>query len=415
MNEYTKTEPEKAILVGCQLSRQTDEHFFYSLDELKSLTETAQGTVAAVVTQKRDRYDSATYIGSGKIEEIVALESELEADLIIFNGELTPSQNRNLSRSLSARVIDRTQLILDIFAIRARSREGKLQVELAQLEYMLPRLSGIGSTMSRLGAGIGTRGPGETKLEKDRRHIRVRIHELKRSLTQIASHRDRHRDRRKTAGVIQVALVGYTNAGKSTIFNRLTEAGTYEENQLFATLDPLTRKLKLPHGLSVLASDTVGFIQDLPTSLIAAFRSTLEEVKEADLLLHVIDGSHEDRVQHERTVNKILNELGASSIPVLTVFNKKDLFAEGFVPSGTSSLSISALHNEDIAILRERTEKEIMKLMEYYHIEVQASDGKWLSELKSATILMHQSFNEDKGVYECKGYAPKDYHFPKSN
>ncbi|MFC0188805.1 GTPase HflX [Fictibacillus aquaticus] len=415
MNETTNQTAEKAILVGCQLSRQTDEHFFYSLEELKSLTETAQGTVAAVVTQKRDRYDSATYIGSGKIEEITALEEELEADLIIFNGELTPSQNRNLSRIFSARVIDRTQLILDIFAIRARSREGKLQVELAQLEYMLPRLSGIGVSLSRLGGGIGTRGPGETKLEKDRRHIRSRIHELKRSLQQIASHRDRHRGRRNSTGVIQAALVGYTNAGKSTIFNRLTEAGTYEENQLFATLDPLTRKLKLPHGFSVLVSDTVGFIQDLPTSLIAAFRSTLEEAKEADLLLHVIDGSHEDRVQHERTVSKILNELGASNIPVLTVYNKKDLFEEEFVPSETSSISISAKSMDDISQLKDRVEKEIMKQMEYYHVEVSAEDGKRLSALKAETILIDQHFNEDKGLYECKGYAPVNYHNSERN
>ncbi|MET3728646.1 GTP-binding protein HflX [Fictibacillus halophilus] len=404
MNKNNDSVHEKAILVGCQLPRQNDERFFYSMEELKSLTKTAQGTVCAVVTQKRDRYDSATFIGKGKVEEIITLEEELEADIIIFNSELSPSQVRNLSSHFNARVIDRTQLILDIFAQRAKTREGKLQVELAQLEYLLPRLSGIGASLSRLGGGIGTRGPGETKLEKDRRHIRFRIHELKTQINSVVSHRERYRERRKHQGAFQAALVGYTNAGKSTIFNKLTEADSYEEDQLFATLDPLTRKVKLKSGFQMLLTDTVGFIQDLPTSLIAAFRSTLEEAAEANLLIHVIDGSSEDRIQHEQTVKRILSDLKASHIPMLTVYNKKDQFGEDFIPENPS-ISISALESKDVSLLLERIEKEVMKQMTFYEVKVPAHDGKLLSQLRGETILISQEFNKEDLVYECKGYA----------
>lgn len=229
-----KQELERVILVGCQL-HDDDERFEYSMDELASLTETAQGEVLVRLSQKRDRIHPATYIGKGKVEELVALEEELEPDLIVFNDELSPSQIRNLSSQLEARIIDRTQLILDIFAQRAQTKEGKLQVELAQLNYLLPRLVGQGTALSRLGGGIGTRGPGETKLESDRRHIRRKIDEIKRQLKTVVSHRERYRERRKRNHVYQIAIVGYTNAGKSTLFNRLTEAGIYEENQLFAT------------------------------------------------------------------------------------------------------------------------------------------------------------------------------------
>jgi GTP-binding protein HflX len=374
------------------------------MEELKSLTKTANGTVCAVVSQKRERYDSATFIGKGKVEEIIALEEELEADLIIFNSELSPSQVRNLSNHFNARIIDRTQLILDIFAQRAKTREGKLQVELAQLEYLLPRLSGIGVTLSRLGGGIGTRGPGETKLEKDRRHIRFRIHELKQQINQVVSHRERYRERRKHQGAFQAALVGYTNAGKSTIFNKLAEADSFEEDQLFATLDPLTRKVKLKSGFQMLLTDTVGFIQDLPTSLIAAFRSTLEEAAEANLLIHVIDGSSEDRTQHEKTVNRILKDLKASHIPMLTVYNKKDQFGNQFIPENPS-ISISALSDNDISSLLSAIEKEVVKQLTFYQIDVPAHDGKLLSRLRSETIMLEQEFNKEKQVYECKGYA----------
>lgn len=237
---------EKAILVGCQTQSLDDSRFEYSMEELASLTETAKGEVLMTVSQKRERIHPALYIGKGKVEELKALVDEVEADLVIFNDELSPSQKRNLASELNARIIDRTQLILDIFAQRARSKEGKLQVELAQLQYLLPRLAGQGTALSRLGAGIGTRGPGETKLESDRRHIRRRIDDIKSQLSVIVQHRDRYRERRKKNKTFQIAIVGYTNAGKSTLFNRLSEADSYEENQLFATLDPMTRKLVLP-------------------------------------------------------------------------------------------------------------------------------------------------------------------------
>ena len=232
MNETQKKEKERVILVGCQLPKDDDQAFFYSMDELASLTKTANGEVLVSLTQKRERVHPATYIGKGKLEELVQLEEELEPEIIIFNGELAPSQNRNLSKVLNARIIDRTQLILDIFAQRAKSKEGKLQVELAQLQYLLPRLGGKGVELSRLGGGIGTRGPGETKLESDRRHINRRIVDIKTQLASIVSHRERYRERRKRNQAFQLSLVGYTNAGKSTIFNRLTEAGTFEENQI---------------------------------------------------------------------------------------------------------------------------------------------------------------------------------------
>lgn len=321
MNEHEMI--EKAILVGCQLPHITDERFQYSMEELASLTKTAGGEAVSIMTQKRNRQDSATYIGKGKVEELEVLCDELDCDVIIFNDELSPSQLKALATALDVKIIDRTQLILDIFAKRARTREGKLQIELAQLQYALPRLSGQGISLSRQGGGIGARGPGETKLETDRRHIRNRIHEIHGQLSAVKEHRTRYRERRKKNGVFQIAIVGYTNAGKSTLFNQLTEADSHEEDLLFATLDPMTRKMTLESGYSVLISDTVGFIQDLPTTLIAAFRSTLEEVKEADYLLHVIDSSNEDYEGHERTVHKLLEELEADRIPMLTVYNKK--------------------------------------------------------------------------------------------
>lgn len=399
-----QTQKERALLVGCQLQNMDDERFLYSMDELASLTNTANGEVMMSLSQKRSKVHSATYIGKGKIEEISALEKELEIDLIIFNDELSPSQTRNLSEKFEARVIDRTQLILDIFASRAKSKEGKLQVELAQYEYLLPRLAGQGLALSRLGGGIGTRGPGETKLEADRRHIRRRIDEIKGQLQTIVEHRNRYRERRKKNQTYQISLVGYTNAGKSTIFNRLTEAGSFEENLLFATLDPMTRRFLLPSGLTVLLTDTVGFIEDLPTALIAAFRSTLEEVKEADLILHVVDCSNPDYFNHEKTVYRILNDLKIEDIPILTVYNKKDLVATQFVPSTNDMVSISAYNAEDLNILQENIETKIINQMEYYHLFVPGSEGRLLAQLKSETVLLEQQFNEQKELYECKGY-----------
>lgn len=405
-----QAELEKVILVGIQTPKTDDLHFQYSMEELTSLTSTAKGEVLISLSQKRERKHPATYIGKGKVEELKALEEELEADLIIFNDELSPSQIRNLATILEARIIDRAQLILDIFATRARSKEGQLQVELAQLQYMLPRLGGQGIQLSRLGAGIGTRGPGETKLESDRRHIRRRIDDIKSQLTVIVQHRDRYRERRKKNKAFQIAIVGYTNAGKSTLFNRLTEADSFEENQLFATLDPMTRKLIVPSGFSALLTDTVGFLQDLPTTLIAAFRSTLEEVKEADLLLHVVDSSNPDYFQHEKTVQDLLAELDIQQIPQLTVYNKRDQMHPDFVPTAkTETILISAFEKDDRNKLKQKVEEMVIGMMTAYHVRVPSTEGKLLSQLKNETILRELAFDEEAQIYICKGFALEDH------
>ncbi|MEC0710923.1 GTPase HflX [Bacillus haynesii] len=409
MNEQ-EVMKEKAILVGCQLPHVSDERFSYSMEELAALTKTADGTVVSTVTQKRNRVDAATYIGKGKVDELAVLCEELSPDVLIFNDELSPSQLKTLVTTLDVKIIDRTQLILDIFAKRARTREGKLQIELAQLQYALPRLSGQGINLSRQGGGIGTRGPGETKLETDRRHIRNRIHEINVQLSTVIRHRSRYRERRKKNGVLQIALVGYTNAGKSTWFNRLTDADSYEENLLFATLDPMTRKMTLPSGYSVLLSDTVGFIQDLPTTLIAAFRSTLEEVKEADLILHMIDSSHEDYEGHEATVKRLLEELEADDIPVLTVYNKRDRKRSDFIPSsGRGHIMTSAKIDGDLPLFKQAVEDYLKKeLLVPYDVRIPASEGRLLSRIKSETMTNSTIFDEDREAYEVNGYILPD-------
>lgn len=316
---------ERAILIGMEWGRNdslwtVDD----SLEELKQLADTAGATVIKKFIQKRSKPDPAFFIGRGKVQELALYAQQENIDLCIFDDELSPAQQRNIESVMGIRILDRTALILDIFAQRARTNEGKLQVELAQLQYTLPRIMGKGLMLSRLGGGIGTRGPGETKLEVDRRRIRDRIAFIKEQIEKVKAVRSLHRSKRKKNNVFEVSLVGYTNAGKSTLLNTLTNSDIYAKDQLFATLDPTTRQLTLPNKQEIIITDTVGFIQRLPHQLIAAFRSTLEVVTEADLLVHVIDVSHELYKEQAAAVHEVLKEIGAESKPVITVYNKID-------------------------------------------------------------------------------------------
>ncbi len=319
---------ERAALVGLVtgLGRRIDAE--QSLDELAGLAQAAGATVVARVLQEREKPDASTFLGSGKVAALALLCDEGDVDMVVFDNELTPAQLRQIEARVERKVIDRTQLILDIFARRARTREGKWQVELAQLKYLLPRLVGAGAALSRLGGGIGTRGPGETKLETDRRRIRQRISAITRDIDSVRRRRAQLRERRQKASVPTVALVGYTNAGKTTLFNLLTREKAETSNALFVTLDPLVRRVRLPDRRELLVSDTVGFIDRLPHSLVAAFRATLEEVGEADLLLHVVDAGVHDRERHMAAVRRVLEEVGAGEVPAIEVFNKCDTVDE---------------------------------------------------------------------------------------
>ena len=315
---------ERAALVGLMTGTTRRLDAERSIEELEGLAEAAGARVVLRVLQDRPRPDPATFLGSGKVDLLTQAADEADVDVVVFDNELSPAQLRELGKRLGRKVVDRTQLILDIFAKRARTREGKLQVELAQLKYLLPRLVGMGTEMSRLGGGIGTRGPGETKLEADRRKIRVRIHSLEQEIETVRRRRAQLRDRRHKTDVPTVALVGYTNAGKTTLFNRLTKAEAEASDALFVTLDPLVRKVMLPDRRPLLMSDTVGFIDRLPHTLVAAFRATLEETADADLVLHVIDASNPERERQAAAVNRVLEEVGATGVPRLEVYNKID-------------------------------------------------------------------------------------------
>ena len=339
-------QPEKprAVLVSILTDADTAEDVDESMDELARLLDTAGGAVAARMVQSRSAPDARTLIGSGKVRELADMCRNLEASLVVFDCDLTPVQIRNMEDDIGIadlRVIDRSMLILDIFAGRAVSREGKLQVELAQLKYRLPRLMGIGASLSRLGGGIGTRGPGETQLETDRRHIRRRIDKLSAELKELEERRGYARDRRKKDSVQVGAIVGYTNAGKSTLLNLLTGADVLAEDKLFATLDPTSRAIELPDGRSLLLVDTVGLIRRLPHHLVEAFKSTLEEAACADIIIHVCDVSDPEAAEKADVTLKILADLGAAEIPVVTVLNKCDLLTEN-IPEDDSTVKISA-------------------------------------------------------------------------
>ncbi len=351
--------PEKAIIVALSLPRRSEWAVDERLEELESLLYTAGAEVVERVVQNRESPDPAYLVGSGKVQEIEDLRKSAAADLVVFDAELSPGQRRNLERHIECKVIDRTQVILDIFAQRARTREGKLQVELAQLTYSLTQLVGSREALSRLGGGIGTRGPGETKLEVDRRHIRQRIQGLKRDIEAVRRHRELGRREREKSPVAVAALVGYTNAGKSTLLNNLTGASVFVEDKLFATLDPTTRGIRLPSGQEVLITDTVGFIRDLPHDLITAFRATLEEITEADLIIHVVDGSHPAAERQVVTVERVLTEIGVHDVPIILAINKADLGVRLSIPGERAAVVVSALRGEGFGELLAAIDREL--------------------------------------------------------
>ena len=402
----TQQKRETAVLVG--VNAQVDNQFDYdsTMQELQALSQTCQLEVVSQIKQNRQQVDHKYYVGKGKIDEIKAFIDLHDIDVVVANDELTTAQSKSLNDALDVKIIDRTQLILEIFALRAKSKEGKLQVELAQLDYLLPRLQGHGKSLSRLGGGIGTRGPGETKLEMDRRHIRTRINEIKHQLQTIVEHRERYRNKREQNQVFQIALVGYTNAGKSSWFNVLSGESTYEQNLLFATLDPKTRQIQLNEGFNVIITDTVGFIQKLPTTLVAAFKSTLEEAKNADILLHIVDASHpEFRSQYE-TVNQLIQELDMDQIPQVVLFNKRDLCPSTMALPMSSSLFefVSTQHHSDITKVKALLIKQIKESLTYYSETVASSNAQRIYFLKQHTLIEEMNFNPQNNCYEVTGY-----------
>ena len=359
-NIFKKEESPKAVLVSVFLKGEDERENEASLGELEQLLKTAGGEVYGVMTQSRETPDVRTYIGEGKVEELKEICENNEIPLVVFDRELSPSQIRNLEKELeNVRVIDRTMLILDIFALHAVSGEGKLQVELAQLKYTSPRLSGKGAELSRLGGGIGTRGPGESKLESDKRHLKHRIAALEAQAEELRKNRSTMRRQHDRSGIFKLAIAGYTNAGKSTLLNFLTDAGILAENKLFATLDPTTRKFELPSGEEILLTDTVGFIRNLPTHLVKAFRSTLDEVAYCDALLLIVDASDPEYKNQIAVTQELLGDLEAGSKPVIYVFNKMDNACEEFrpcAPADSTYVTISAKTGDGIESLKEAME-----------------------------------------------------------
>ncbi|MCZ0717007.1 GTPase HflX [Aerococcus kribbianus] len=403
---------QKIVTVGLQNQETSDARFAMQMIELKELVDTAGGQVVAEVTQKREKIDNRFIIGRGKLNELDQISQAYEADMVIFYQQMSPSQNNNVQAELDIPVIDRVQLILDIFAQRAQSVEGKLQVALAQNEYLLPRLSGFGQMMSRLVGGIGSRGPGETKLEQDRRVLRKEIQKIKKELAEVEAHRERTREKRKASSVFQLGLIGYTNAGKSTIINNISSAETYQADQLFATLTPLTRTFSLPNHFKLTITDTVGFIQYLPPMIIDAFHSTLEENRQVDLLLVVVDASSPYAADQEAVVKDQLKELGMDTIPVLFVYNKADLLEnsdQGKILFSQPSVFISAQEEEGIEALITGIVDQMKTQYDYLEMTVSPAEiNRWI---KDADILYIEEmrFDKDKDNYHVKFYKPKDY------
>lgn len=380
----TSKHQERVILLGVELP--DTENFEMSMEELASLAETAGAEVVSSYRQKREKYDSKSLIGSGKLAEIKAIVDADAIDTVIVNDRLTPRQNVNLEAELGVKVIDRMQLILDIFAMRARSHEGKLQVHLAQLKYMLPRLVGQGIMLSRQAGGIGSRGPGESQLELNRRSIRNQISDIERQLKIVEKNRETGREKRTESQVFKIGLIGYTNAGKSTIMNVLTNDKQYEADELFATLDATTKQIYLQNQFQVTLTDTVGFIQNLPTELVAAFKSTLEESRHVDLLLHVIDASDPNHEEHEKVVLDLLKDLDMQDIPRLAVYNKMDR-AENLVATAFPNVRLSARDKGAKSLLRRLILNEVRDLFEPFSIRVHQSQTYKLYDLNKIALL----------------------------
>lgn len=389
----TQEKIDRALLVSVDTGDFDAES---SLAELFELVESAGAEPVASISQKLERPDTATCVGSGKLIEIKDFCEAEEIDLIIFDCELTPTQIRNIEQETDVRVVDRTTLILDIFSQRAKSKEGKLQVELAQLKYSLPRLTGKGIALSRLGGGIGTRGPGETKLETDKRHIRRRMETVKAQLKEVENHRNELRRRREKNSVITVAIVGYTNAGKSTLMNYLTEAGVLAEDKLFATLDPTSRSLKLPQGVTVMLIDTVGFVRRLPHHLVEAFKSTLEEAAKADIILNVCDVSDEEAALHLEVTRDILKELGCGETPIVSVLNKCDLLESQTIDIdfGTS-VKISAKTGEGIERLLTAIEENLPVRVKKVKMLVPFSKASLIAEIRTTATLLSEEYTAE--------------------
>jgi len=399
---------ERAILVGFYRDSRLRAVEEESLEELAELTTSAGGEVADTLIQERPKPDPAYLVGQGKLEEIRESLLIEQANLVIFNEDLTPAQLRNLEQSLDTKVIDRAELILDIFAQRARSSEGKLQVEVAQLEYLLPRLTGRGVQLSRLGGGIGTRGPGETRLEVDRRRIRSRIARIKSELARLEERRGLQRRKRRGVPIPTVSLVGYTNAGKSTLFNRLTNETAFVSSRMFATLDPLVRRISFDSGQEVLLSDTVGFIRKLPPTLVAAFHATLEETVQASLLLHVIDVSRDNHDELREAVYRVLEEIGADSANILEVYNKVDLVGEQVhVTTKKEHVLISAKTGEGIENLRTKMSEMVNRGLQVVDLLLPLNRGDIVSQIRDRAIVEKEEYTES-GIQIRAALAPAD-------
>ncbi|HET7293732.1 MAG TPA: GTPase HflX [Vicinamibacteria bacterium] len=396
MNEI---QAERALLVGVSRGPRGRSRTESSVSELGQLATSAGARVVGSVIQERERFDPATLIGRGKVGEVARQSEARGADLLVFDEDLSPVQQRNIEREVGRKTVDRTQLILDIFARRARTREGRLQVELAQLDYLLPRLGGKGVMLSRLGGGIGTRGPGETKLETDRRRIRHRIQVVRREIDRVRRSRHTRRDARLRAEAPVVALVGYTNAGKSTLFNALTQGRASVSDQLFMTLDPLVRRARLGPGRDVLIVDTVGFIQKLPHALVAAFRATLEEVNEADLLLHVMDASAEHLEARESAVNDVLREIGAAERPAVPVLNKADLLPRGrgqaLRAARADSVLVSATSGEGLEGLKDAIAARLSLLPRPVRLRFRADESRAIAAVYGAGRVVSHAVEGD--------------------